>query len=128
MCSKEDVQELLHENNKIRDLNLSLKLSEQSATLIEQFNTSIGKIGSDKVGKIDKIQTLCIARGEGIAIMNEQIKNVDEKVDQILKRMDENSKTYASKWVERAMVTMITIVCTSVLIAILSYAVISKRY
>ncbi len=131
MCTKEqvatEVKSALEENNKVRDVNLSLKLSEQNATLVAHINDVIGKIGDDRTGKIDKVQDLCRQRGEGIATMNEQIKNIDSKVDTILKRMDENSKTYASKWVERAMVTIITIVCTSVLIALLSYVIIENK-
>jgi len=136
MCTREEVkleiERALTENNKVRNLNLENNLQRQKEEIINHINKIVEDGKAIPTRKIDRIQSECVKRGLGIATMNEKISNMEKKIDGIIEKHEEHiekldailerlDRKYAPKWVEKAMITVITLICTSVVIAWLAH-------
>jgi hypothetical protein len=130
LCTRQDVEEALKENNIVRDSNLDKKLNVLKMSILEKVDESIRKriehlsASPETKDRFNKINILCATRGEQIISMKDDIlevkesqKKTNQKLDEILEKLD---KKYASKWVEKVIIWAGAIIGTAVIGALMS--------
>lgn len=143
MCTKQEVQEVISENNKLRDAQFDLKLEKKLNENNDKIFQHISKVLSHSTpspktaASIECIQRECNARATSIALTNQEMKNIKTKVDSIEETVNglnekfdlilqANNKKFAAKWVEKGAVMLITIAVGAIVYKVLELAGLKK--
>lgn len=115
MCSISEIKTAFKENNIIRDLNLENKLAKNNEKIFTHIQDVLkhNQTAPETKRAIEGIKSECVARGTSIALTNQKMTDIEKKVDSMDKKMDQImeklDKKFASKWVEKGAVMLITI-------------------
>jgi len=130
MCTREEVKQLLEENNIVRNANLQKKLDEQT----EKFFAHTSKLlqhqqsSPNTAKELTSIKQNCFTRGVELKSMNERLDEIvekqekqDEKLDQILSSLETKFVSKVEFWPVRALVYgMVAIILVGFMTAIVA--------
>lgn len=99
LCSREEVraevEKALLKNNELRDSNLLNKLSENNEKIFNHINSVLrhNTTAPSTKKELDCIKEECVKRGTSIALTNQKMEQIEEKVDILIKNdIDRNKK------------------------------------